>query len=185
MPRTVLLTGACGSGKSTLLSVGQRTMAEHFGRTATIDTDVLQMMVDPAWELPEDEWDLELCGWQCWLLAKSFLTHGFDTVIIGSNGFHTPAEGLNDMIGLLLTAGDVHHVTLDASIEEIQRRVVERGSDMTPASVAEHVAWMRARQRDWTCRVDTTSLTPEETVAEIAARVDSGEGRLIGPLPDD
>lgn len=61
-------------------------MAAHFGRTASIDSDVLLMMVDPMWELPEDEWDLELSGWKCWPLTRSFLTHGFDTVIIGSNG---------------------------------------------------------------------------------------------------
>lgn len=60
--------------------------------------------------------------------------------------------------------------------------MVERGSDMTPASVAQQVAWMRAQQREWTCRVDNSSLTPEETVAEIAARVQEGEGRLTGPL---
>jgi hypothetical protein len=158
-------------------------MAKQLGRTATIDSDTLQMMVDPKWELPEDEWDLELCGWQCWLLARSFLTSGFETVIIGGNGFHTPGEGLNDMIGFLLTAGDVHHVTLDPSLEEIQRRVAQRGSDMSRDSLAEHVAWMRARQRDWTCRIDNTSLTPEATVAEIAARVARGEGRVTGPLP--
>ena len=185
MPRTILVTGPCGSGKSTLLRVGQPTMARYLGRTATIDSDILQMMVDPTWELPEDEWDLELSGWQCWLLARSFLTRGFDTVVIGSNGFHTPAEGLNDMIGFLLSVGDVYHVTLDPSVEEAQRRVAQRGSDMSPESVVEHVVWMRARHRDWTCRVDNTSLTPEATVAEIAVRVERGEGRITGPLPQD
>lgn len=143
------------------------------------------MMVDPMWELPEDEWDLELSGWQCWLLARSFLTRGFETVIIGGNGFHTPAEGLNDMIGFLLTVGDVFHVTLDPTLEEVQRRVAQRGSDMTPESLAEHVASMRARQRSWTCRIDNTSLTPQATVAEIAARVERGDGSLTGPLPEE
>ena len=142
------------------------------------------MMVDPRWELPEDEWDLKLCGWQCWLLARSFLTRGFETVIIGGNGFHTPAEGLNDMIGFLLTVGDVHHVTLDPSLEEIQWRVAQRGSEMSPESLAEHVAWIRARQRSWTCRVDNTSLTPEATVAQIAACIDRGGGTVTGPLPE-
>jgi hypothetical protein len=84
-----------------------------------------------------------------------------------------------------LTVGDVHHVTLDPSVHEIQRRGAECGSIMTPESLAEHVAWMRARQREWTCRVDNTSLTPEEAVAEIAARVERGQGRLTGPLPEE
>src|SRR5262245_42195124 len=171
MPRSILLTGPCGSGKSTLLTVGQRPIARHLGRTATIDTDVRLGMVDPRWELPPHEWDLELCGWHCWLLARSFLTHGFETVIIGSNGFHTPAEGLNDMIGFLLTVGDVHHVTLDPSLEEIERRVAEGETDMSSEFVAQEIARMRARHRTWTCRVDNTSLSPEATVAEIAARI--------------
>ena len=160
-------------------------MSTHLGRTATIDTDTLQMMVDPKWELPEEEWDLELTGWQAWLLARSFLERDFETVVIGSNGFHTPAEGLNDMIGFLLTAGAVHHVTLDPAIEEIERRVAHRGSDLSPDSLSEHVEWMRARQRPWTCRIDNTSLTPEATVIEIAARIGRGEGRVTGLLPID
>lgn len=168
-----------------MLSVGQPTMARHLGRAATIDTDDLLRMVDPTWELPQNEWDLELCGWQCWLLARSFLTSGFETVIIGSNGFHTPAEGLNDMIRLLLTVGDVYHVTLDPSLEEIQRRVAERGSRMTSEFVADEFGRMRARHRSWTCLVDNTSLTPEAVVAEIAARVNRGEGQVSGPLPTE
>jgi hypothetical protein len=158
-------------------------MTRHLGRTATIDTDALLRMVDPRWELPQDERDLELCGWHCSLLARSFLTHGFETVIIGSNGFHTPAAGLNDMIGFLLTVGDVYHVTLDPSVEEVQRRVAARASGMTPEFVAGEVAKMRARHRDWTCRIDNTSLTPEAAVAEIAARVNRGEGKVTALLP--
>jgi len=140
-----LLTGPFGSGKSASLSVGQRTLTRHLGRTATIDTDILLRMVDPTWELSQDEWDLELCGWQCWLLARSFLNHGFETVIIGSNGFHR--------------------------------------TDISPAFVAEEVARMRARHRDWTCRVDNTALTPAATVAEIAVRVNRGEGQVTALLP--
>jgi len=168
-----------------MLSVGHVTMARHLGRTATIDTDVLLKMVDPRWELPKDEWELELCGWQCWLLTQSFLTHGFETVIIGSNGFHTPAEGLNDMIGFLLTVGDVYHVTLDPSVEEVERRIAQRGSDVDSEFIAEEVARMRARHRNWTCRIDNTSLTPEAAVAEIAARVNHGEGIVTAPLPTE
>jgi hypothetical protein len=180
--RTILLTGAMGWGKSTLLSLSYRTRAALLGPTAAIDTDVVSMMIDPTFELADEERHLDLTGFQCWLLARSFLTSGFETVIIGGNGFHTPDEGLNDMVSFLLTVGDVHHVTLDPSVDEIQRRVAARGSDIVPDALAHHVAWMRDRQRAWTCRIDNTSLTPEATLAEIAARIRRGEGVLTAPL---
>jgi hypothetical protein len=172
-----------GSGKSTVMSLGYRALEAQFGPTATIDADTISMMVDPKFELADDERHLDLCGYQCWLLAQSFLTAGFECVMIGSNGFHTPEEGLNDMVAFLLSAGAVYHVTLDPSIVEIQRRVATRGSDFSPDSLAEHVAWMRARYREWTCRIDNTSMSPEATLAEIAERTGRGEGRIIGPLP--
>src|SRR4051812_4881363 len=108
-----------GSGKSTLMRLGYRALEVHFGPAATIDTDTISMMIDPKFELADEERRLDLCGYQCWLLAQSFLASGFVCVIIGSIGFHTPEEGLNDMVTFLLSAGEVFHVTLDPSIEEI------------------------------------------------------------------
>ncbi|MEY2430720.1 MAG: hypothetical protein QOC92_445 [Acidimicrobiaceae bacterium] len=105
------------SGKSTVMSLGYRALEAHFGPTATIDADTISMMIDPRWELADEERHLDLCGYQCWLLAQSFLTAGFECVMIGSNGFHTPEEGLNDMVAFLLSVGAVYHVTLDPSID--------------------------------------------------------------------
>lgn len=120
---------------------------------------------------------------QCWLLAQSFLATGFECVIIGSNGFHTPEEGLDDMVDFLLRAGDVYHVTLDPSMKEIQRRIAMRGSDFSPDSLAERVEWIRARYRGWTCRIHNTSMSPGSTLAAIAERIGRGDGRITGPLP--
>lgn len=184
MSKTILLSGACGAGKSSLMGLGYRKLSARWGPTATIDTDTIMMMVDPRWELTHEERRLELAGYQCWLLAKSFFADGFDCVVIGGNGLHTPSE-INDLVELLLTAGDVYHVTLDPSPDEIQRRVAERGGDHTPEWLAVHVEWMREKYRDWTCRVDNTRLTPEETLAEIAERVGRGEGKIVAPLQDD
>jgi chloramphenicol 3-O-phosphotransferase len=182
MGKSILLSGACGSGKSTLLKLGYRALEVHWGPTATIDTDTILMMVDPRWELAHEERRLELAGYQCWLLAQSFLTAGFDCVMIGGNGLHTPEE-LNDLVTLLLRLGEVYHVTLDPSLAEIQHRVANRGGDQTPEWLAHHVEWMRARYRPWTCRIDNTSLSPQAAMAEIAERTVRGEGRLTGPLP--
>lgn len=181
--RTILLTGAMGSGKSALLSLGYRTKTAYLGKTASIDTDVMSMMIDPTFELADEDRHLDLTGYQCWMLTKSFLEAGFETVIIGGNGFHTPEEGLNDMVSFLLTAGEVFHVTLDPSTEETQRRVAHRGSAIGPNALADHVQWMRDRQRPWTCRIDNTQMTPEQTLGEIAARIRQGEGHITGVLP--
>lgn len=182
MPKTILLSGACGSGKSTVMTLGYRALHAYWGPTATIDTDLILMMVDPRWELAHEERRLELAGHQCWLLARSFLTNGFECVIVGGNGLHTPSE-VNELIRLLLEVGDVCHVTLDPELSEIQRRVARRGGDQTAEWLADHVEWMKARYREWTCRIDNTALSPEQTLAEIAARVGRGEGRISAPLP--
>ena len=182
MGKSILLSGACGSGKSTLMALGYRALEVHWGPTATIDTDTILMMVDPRWELAHEERRLELAGYQCWLLAQSFLTGGFDCVIIGGNGLHTPEE-INDLVVFLLRFGEVHHVTLDPSLAEIQRRVAARGGDKSPEWLSGHVEWMRTRYRPWTCRIDNTFLDPEATLIEIAQRIESGEGRLTGPPP--
>jgi hypothetical protein len=182
MGKSILLSGACGSGKSTLMTLGYRALEAHLGPTATIDTDTILMMVDPRWELAHEKRRLELAGYQCGLLAESFLTTGFACVIIGGNGLHTPAE-INDLVAFLLRLGEVYHVTLDPSLAETQRRVAARGGDKTPEWLAAHVEWMRARYRPWTCRIDNTLLDPEAALAEIAQRVSCGEGRLTGPVP--
>lgn len=165
------------------MRLGYRKLSARWGPTATIDTDTIMMMVDPLWELTHEERRLELAGYQCWLLAKSFFAADFECVVMGGNGLHTPRE-INDLVGLLLTAGDVYHVTLDPALEEIQRRVAERGGDQTPEWLKAHVEWMREKYRDWTCRIDTSCLTQDETLVEIAERVGRGEGKVVAPLAD-
>ena len=182
MARTILLSGACGAGKTTLMTLGYRALERHLGATATIDTDTILMMVDPRWELTHEERRLDLAGYQSWLLVKTFLADGFDTVILGGNGLHTPEE-INELVERLVEVGDVFHVTLDPDLGEIERRVAERGGDKTNDWLAEHVGWMKAKYGDWTCRIDNTSLSPEDTVVELAARIERGEGRVTGPLP--
>jgi len=107
--KTILLSGAVGSGKSTIMRLGYRALSAHWGPTATIDTDTIVMMVDPTWELSDEERDYELAGWQIWLLARSFFSRGFECVLIGGNAPHTPDRGLNDLIGRLLGVGDTSH----------------------------------------------------------------------------
>ena len=42
---------------------------------------------------------------------------------------------------------------------------------------------MRERYAEWTCRIDNTTVTPDETLAEIMARTRAGEGRITSVLP--
>lgn len=182
MARTILLSGPIGSGKSTILALGARALHPHWGSTAVIDTDVLVMMVDPRWELSDEERRYDLTGWQVWLLAHSFLSSGFDTVVIGGNGLHRPDEGPDELVELLLGVSDVHHVTLDPSDEVIRQRLLQRGATHLPADLADHLTSMRASYGDWTCRIDNSRLSPLETVEEITARIATGEGRLTGPI---
>jgi len=174
---TLLLSDARGAGKSALLTAGYRAYDSQWGPTATFDTDALLMMVDPRWELTHEARRLDLLFEQCALLATSFLRNGFTWVVIGGNALHTPGE-IGALVESLLDLGEVFHVTLDPSIDEIKRRVTKRGGDKTDEWLDAHVAWMREKYHEWTCRIDNTDLTPLETLHAIAAAVAAGEGRL-------
>lgn len=97
--------------------------------------------------------------------------------MIGGNALHTRAE-IDPLIARLARHGEVFHVTLDPSLEEIVRRVERRGGDKTAEWLETHVAWMREKYGPWTSRIDNTTLGPIETLHEIAARIAAGEGRL-------
>lgn len=181
MPSTVLLSGACGSGKSTILTLGYKALDSCWGPTASFDTDSLLMMVDPHWELPYDESRVRLMLDQCALLAESFFAGGLERVLIGGNALHTPAE-INPLVERLLEMGDVFHVTLDPSLDEIVRRVRQRGGDKTPEWLAVHVNWMRSLYANWTWRIDNSRLTPIETLYEIARCTEGGLGQLSTPV---
>lgn len=174
---TLLLSGACGSGKSTLLTLGYRAWNDVLGPTATFDTDSLLMMVDPRWELAHEERRLDLMFEQCGLLASSFQRSGLAWVVIGGNALHTPEE-IVGLVAALLQLGDVFHVTLDPSVEIIQRRIARRGGDKTDEWLETHVEWMRAKYDSWTARVDNSDHAPLDTLRGIAARVARGEGQL-------
>lgn len=178
-PRTILLSGACGSGKTSIAQLGHRRLTASWGPTATLDTDTLFTMVDPHWELPYEERRGLLVLRQVGLLASSFLDDGFATMLILGNALHT-GEELDVFLPALLERGDVFHVTLDPSIEEIVRRVAARGGDKTPEWLATHVEWMRERYEPWTCRIDNSSLSPSETVDLLTSQIARGCGRLTG-----
>jgi hypothetical protein len=126
--------------------------------------------VDPS---ADDERRFDPAGYQCLLLAESFLTEGFDCVIIGGNGVHN-TWGDQRPVALLLGLGDVCHVT-DPSLLEIRRGVASRRRDRALSGSKTNVSWMRARYREWTCRIDNSAHGPEATFAHIADRTGHGE----------
>lgn len=181
MPRTILLSGACGSGKTAVAELGYRRLKAELGPTAVIDTDRLFMMVDPLWELPYDPARLELVFRQVGALVSSFFDFGLPTVLVVGNALHTPSE-LDLLLPDLQAAGEVFHVTLDPSPDEIIRRIRLRGDDKTDEWLTSHVRWMRERYGPWTARIDNTALSPEETLASLSEALEQGLGRLVGPF---
>lgn len=180
-PRTILLSGACGAGKTSIAKLGYPRLSALWGPTAALDTDTLFMMVDPHWELPYEERRARLVLRQVGLLAGSFLDAGFETMLVLGNALHSP-DGLDLFLPALLERGDVFHITLDPSLDEIVRRVAARGDDRTFEWLDTHVDWMRAGYERWTCRIDNTALTPDETAERIATEIARGCGRLTAPF---
>jgi hypothetical protein len=70
-------------------------------------------------------------------------------------------------------------VLLDPTVEEIRRRITERGDDKTEDWVASHVAWVRDQCDGWTTRIDNTLMDPDETARAVLRSVEQGAGRLV------
>jgi hypothetical protein len=107
----------------------------------------------------------------------------FGCVIIGGNGLHTPTE-ITDFVARLLRLGEVYHVTLDPSLDEIQRRVATRSGDHTPEWLADHVCEPRGRSvraRDFPS--SDVSHPPNARRAPLTAGSQGGGGAVTLPLP--
>ena len=180
LARCVLLSGPAGSGKTTVCRLGHRAMLAAFGHpAAAIDVDQLYLNIDARWELPyyNDRNTMVLA--QAAQLAISLIGHGWRTVLICGNSLFDPADTA-PMLTLLRPVAAVHHVTLAPSLATVLDRCAgDPGRD--PARLSADVELFAARPHPGTVVVDTTNLSPEQTLAVLARLVATGAGRLPHP----
>jgi hypothetical protein len=144
--------------------------------TVAIDVDQLYFNVDARWELLYDDDRNAMVLDQATGLAISLFEHGWPTVMITGNSLFDPA----DTAPILATLGPiarVYHVTLTPDPATILRRCATTpGRDASrPAAEADLLA---RKPHPGSGRMDNTTLTPEQTLTEIARLVDAGVGRV-------
>lgn len=177
-PMTILISGAPGTGKSSVLSRAPYFFRARFGETAALSVDEFYRMFDPQWTTNNRDW-WKLAMANCLALAVTMFQAGVQVVVIEGNGLYTK-EAVNQVLQSLLPLSVVYHVTLDAQLEVLTARVRERGDlAMHPADWLS--AWLdhiRSLYDDWTQVIDTSALTPEETLEAIAQHIANGDGQL-------
>jgi hypothetical protein len=142
---------------------------------AAIDADDLYLNVDARWELPYDDRRAAMVLTQAAQLATSLLEYGWSTVIVCGNTLFDPANTAVFRSALAPTA-DVHHVTLTPELSTVLSRCVNLPRD--PSRLTADAELQARRPHPGTVRLDSTHLTPAETLLELARLVNSGAGRL-------
>lgn len=172
----IVVSGIPGAGKSTLSS----RLACEFSRGVHIEADQLHRMIKRGGRWPDEDpltegaAQLRLRGRNCCLLARSFYDAGFvaviDDIVIGDRFDHYSED---------LEAYPWSMVQLLPSLAIVRARHLGR----TAATVADqwpHLDQL-ARSTPHGLQVDTSALSPEQTVSAVLADV-WGSGCITGPL---
>ena len=170
-PTTIIVSGAPGTGKSTLRRHAPYFFRPRYGEAAALDTDEYYPLFDPQWTGNNRDW---------WAIATDAALHmtdylfrrGVQIVLISSNGFYTP-EAVNHAITMLGKKSKLYHITLDAPLTAIVRRIEQRG-DLQEHPADWLAAWqthIRSYYAKWTYILDSGKLAPEATLEAINAYI--------------
>ncbi len=172
-----LITGVPGAGKSTV----SRGLARRLPRSAHVETDLVRAMIvsgnaAPGEEpLAESNAQLELGAHNAALLADSLMSAGFTPII---DDVILPRQMAR--YRAVLSRWPLRFVVLAPPVEV----AVQRDSERVEKHVAERFAYLDAELRGqmqglglW---LDTSGMTPDETVETIIRRADEA---LLGLPP--
>src|SRR5262249_3864916 len=136
---------------------------------------------DARWALPYDSGRNAIVLAQATQVALSLIGHGWATVVICGNSLFDPADTA-PMLTVLCPVAAVHHVTLAPCLAAVLSRCAgDPGRD--PARLSADVDLFAHRPHPGSAVVDNTTLTPEQTLAQLARLVAAGAGRLPCPPP--
>ncbi|MEV0400885.1 hypothetical protein [Actinoallomurus sp. NPDC050550] len=156
-----IVTGASGSGKTAVLAPLARRLQ---GRCITFDADLL---MDAAAALSGGQpidWPAFRGAWLA--VAHGVAQSGMPTVLLGP---FIPSH-LKDLPARRWIA-DIHFIVLDCP-DELRRTRISTRPPWRSRDIEEQVEFGQWLRRNITDRVDTSSGTPEDTAAAIAAWID-------------
>ncbi|HEX7101844.1 MAG TPA: zeta toxin family protein [Nitrolancea sp.] len=169
-PRIIIISGLPGAGKSTTA----RLLASQMDRGAHVEADKLQEFIVAGGVWPdgspnvsnEAERQLRLRLHNACLLARSFAQHGFttliDDIVIGQRLEQAIEELAGTSFGFVMLLPDFDLV------RDRWRAIGSRFVDQWQWIDTE----IRTRTRRVGLWLNTTNLTPEQTVREILRRID-------------
>ena len=146
---------------------------------AAIDTDQLYLNVDARWELRYDDARNAMMLAQATHLAISLFEHGWQTVIICGNSLFDPADTA-PILTRLCPVAEVHHLTLTPALPAVLTR--RAGTpDRDPAQLTADVELLARKPHPGSAHLDNSTMTPEQTLTELARLVATGAGQLNCP----
>lgn len=155
-------------------------LGDRVGEIAVLETDTIYMMIDPTWaEYTDDR--AALAAQVTARTAAEFFAHGFQWVVIGSNGLQDRPR-VDAFVAEIPADVEVFYLFLDPSTSAVQERIAARAHPIdahkTPAWIAENVAWMRGFHRPESARIDNSDLNIDQTAEAIYAAVTAGKGLI-------
>jgi adenylate kinase family enzyme len=146
-----IVTGASGSGKTAVLA----PLASRLqGRCVTFDAD---MLMDAAGPLGDSRW---------LAIAHCVAQSGMPTALLGPF-----IPGHLEEFPARRWVADIHVITLDCP-DELRRTRINARPPWRSRDIEEQVEFGRWLRRNIPDRVDTSSGTPDDTAAAIAAWID-------------
>jgi hypothetical protein len=156
-------------------------MADAWGHpAAAIDTDQLYFNVDARFELAYDDARNAMVLSQAAQLAISLFEHGWQTVIIFGNSLFDPFDTA-PVVARLCPVAEVYHVTLAPAPQAVLARCGPDLPGRSPSRLAEDAETHARKRHPGSARLDNSTMTPEQTLAELARLVSTGAGRLSSP----
>jgi hypothetical protein len=155
-------------------------LGDRVGEIAVLETDTIYMMIDPMWSEYSDD-RAAIAALVTARTAAEFFTHGFQWVVVGSNGLQDRQQ-VDAFVAEIPAEVVVFHLFLDPSTSAVQERIAARAHPIdahkTPAWIAENVAWMRGCHRPESARIDNSNLDIDQTADAIYAAVTAGKGLI-------
>jgi len=141
-------------------------------------------MFDPDYATNNRRW-WKTAAEHCFTAAAWLFRHGVQIAVIEGNGLYA-AEAVNDVLRAVGSYSRIHHITLDAELDVVAERVQRRGDlDEHPRDfLAGWLQLIRVHIADWTHVIDSSNLTPVETLERIYKYINASTG-IAGAIPLD